>query len=453
MILIYNASVINTSDDGIFTLLLSGDDFTDMNEYSVLDLKKQDSFIKEEKLSSMQKGISKIIDFKGDYLLPSFIDAHCHSDFFYMKNPKSDLRRNDFISTEIAGNCGVSAFPMLLSQQKQLELKNTVLSILGSWPKDDEENDLVWTDFASFKETLQRFSPPNDLYFLQGHAALRIAAMEGSANRRAEKKEIEKMCYLLEESLSQGTIGFSTGLYYAPCVYAEEDELEAIMKVLHKHDAIFAIHRREEGNLGYESTLEAVNLASKADVRLQISHLKAIGLKNQKQIEKIIKLIEDSKKNGLDIAFDQYPYTYGSTSFFSLLPPSVLRLGSNVYKEKLKDKDFRKKTEYEIMHPVHFESIIELCGFDNIFVQSSETFEYMDGMSITQIASKYNKPSFDVFFDLISNEKGSFTMKDITQTDEMLELIMSHPLSIWDRCAVCWKILASEKHTVNKGLT
>ncbi len=40
-------------------------------------------------------------------------------------------------------------------------------------------------------------------------------------------------------------------------------------------------------------------------------------------------MIDEAKKSNLDIGFDQYPYEYGSTSLYSLLPPKYLKLSNS----------------------------------------------------------------------------------------------------------------------------
>jgi N-acyl-D-aspartate/D-glutamate deacylase len=83
---------------------------------------------------------------------------------------------------------------------------------------------------------------------------------------------------------------------------------------------------RCEGSDSIASFQEVLSLAERTGVRLEISHLKVIGKKNQHLVDEALSLIDQAHERGLDVQFDQYPYCYGSTSLFSLLPPSYLRL-------------------------------------------------------------------------------------------------------------------------------
>ncbi len=448
MICVFNAKLIDNVSPASYLacLLLKKSDrrsccdgetdvFSNHGEYDVLKIVRQDhSFSSEDALKAcsdvlIDDGIVPVMsDFRGDYVFPSFIDFHCHSEFLYLKEPGSEIRRDDLISDEIVGNCGVSVYPVAGDDSRRRDLKENVLSILGDWP----ENLPQWNSFRQFKDIADSLHISNNLMFLQGHSALRIAAMEGNPNRKADSREIARMRKMLDDSLSEGAIGFSTGLYYAPCVFADDKEILALLEVVREHDALFAIHRREEGNDGLNATAEAISYAGKAKVRLQISHLKAIGDSNQNQVGGILDMIEKAHSDGIDIAFDQYPYEYGSTSLASLLPPRVLQDGERTYKRRLiEDRAYREEAKRLMMNPSGFESIAQLVSHDKIFIQYSDAFDDLIGKSIEQIASMWNVETLDVILDIVARETGICTMRDVTQSEENLIRIMSHPLSIF----------------------
>src|SRR3990170_3471875 len=59
-------------------------------------------------------------------------------------------------------------------------------------------------------------------------------------------------------------------------------------------------------------------------VRTHISHLKVTGVKNWPKAEAVMAAIDAALAEGLDITFEQYPYTAGSTMMSAILPPWVL---------------------------------------------------------------------------------------------------------------------------------
>ena len=454
--LIYNATITGTDTNGGFifgTLFLKEvkvkDALSPYNAYEVKDIFSQESDCTGETSTFyIQHGdnvynqikviADKIlgkyteVDAKGAGVSPEFLDFHEHSEFYSYNHPELEAKRKQCVRGSVIGNCGISVYPIVKDRFELL--KRSVLSTLGEWPKDEDGNDVFWKDLKGFKKILKDRGVQNRLYFLTGHAALRIAAMEGNPNREATDSEIGKMCILLEEMIEQGAVGFSTGLYYAPCIFASKKELLSLLKVVAKYNdrCFFAVHIREEGNGVLESLNEVIELSKKAGCRLEISHLKAVGVKNQIKVDAMLYLIEKAKSDGLDVMFDQYPYTYGSTSLFSLLPPDALSLKDEDLKKNMKDKAWREKIKNEMLHPNHFESIAELCTFDNVFIQALGNTDEYNGKSINEIAKlRKDSDSFDTFFDLLLESNDLAVMKDTTTNMDSLIKIYKHPLSIY----------------------
>ena len=62
----------------------------------------------------------KIIEAKGMILAPGFIDAHTHSDFNPLIYPKLPNKILQGVTTEITGNCGMSAAPVIGAQRDKI---------------------------------------------------------------------------------------------------------------------------------------------------------------------------------------------------------------------------------------------------------------------------------------------------------------------------------------------
>ncbi|MCF0238784.1 MAG: amidohydrolase family protein, partial [Sphaerochaetaceae bacterium] len=225
---------------------------------------------------------------------------------------------------------------------------------------------------------------------------------------------------------------FSTGLYYAPCLFASKDELIELLKVTKANNRLFSVHHRCEGNEVLSSLDEIINLVTPIGVKTEISHLKAIGRNNQKYVSAMVQKIHQSRDNGLDIAFDQYPYEYGSTSLFSLLPPSLLQLEQKDLLDELKNilNDKEKKDEIikQMLHPQGWDSIAELCSWDDIMIVSLGCNPSFNGKTMSQIAKELNKTPFDTLFYILSQETKCALMADVTQSLESLETIMKDSL-------------------------
>ena len=60
----------------------------------------------------LSRNAKTVIDLKGKYLAPGFIDAHSHGDRVLGAEFADLCKLNQGITTEIAGNCGDSVAPV-----------------------------------------------------------------------------------------------------------------------------------------------------------------------------------------------------------------------------------------------------------------------------------------------------------------------------------------------------
>lgn len=366
----------------------------------------------------------KVIDAKGKYLIPGIIDMHSHSDLKVVQKEQFRYKIAMGITSEVIGNCGIGSFP--LTDTNQLNSLN--LDILGGSEQ--------FTSFDSYKKAYFNAPPSTNIVALQAHSPIRYEVMKERAHQKATDIDIMKMKQLLHTSFDQGVKGFSSGLYYEPCQGADKRELLALLSVVKERGGIFAVHHRQEGDGIIESIKEVLTLSLLSGVSLQISHLKAIGNKNQDKVKEVLHEIETFHNKGLDVTFDQYPYEWGATSLASLLPPAVLTLPLEDRRKLLSTKEGQKEVRDSIMHPVGFDSIIHLCGFDDIRMLTFDADESVVGKTMSEIATMWKTDVWDAFFTLILQAGNNSLMSDITQSRESIELIMAHPLGTFSTDAI-----------------
>ncbi|NCD06650.1 MAG: D-aminoacylase [Spirochaetia bacterium] len=391
--------------------------------------------IYKDNIDKIEQASFTIIDCSNKIVTPGFIDVHGHSDLQILRSSDMKAKIQQGITTEIAGNCGIGPFPIDLRNKEIIKsMHDLTKDVLGSY-------DYNFYDFESFSKIAKNNLPNTNVLFLQSHTALRANIILPNANRAATDEEIKLMCNLLDKSLSQGCIGLSTGLYYAPCLYAEKKELIELLKVVKKHNKIFCTHHRCEGDDVINSLNEVIDLAKEVGVKLEISHLKAIGVENQKYVDQMLNIIEKAKDEGLNIGFDQYPYEYGSTSLYSLLPPSYLKLSYSELKVALNDKNERDKIKLLMKTAQGWDSIVKMCGFENIRTMYLETQRELENKNIKELSmllkNRGDEDScFDTLFDILLKEEGVALMIDVTQSLENIEKILNHPLMCFGTDAI-----------------
>ena len=285
-------------------------------------------------IGQIQESCSQTIDAAGRILMPGFIDPHSHADAGIFNPDWSHQRIVQGITTEITGHCGPSPAPncpehMELLRRIYFDLTNTGEPF--EWP---------FHDFRGWLDTVEAEKLSANYAFMVGHGTLRACVM-GDKKEKASPIEIEKMQELLDAALSQGAIGMGFGLSMFPGIYADTQELIELAKVVKKHDAIIAAHRRDEGATAYESVEEMLKVARATGVRMNIAHVKVTGSSNWGKGKSIIKLIDDGIREGLDLSLDAYPYIAGYTQLFQVFPVCVWGCGGEAMLKNFADPAYR----------------------------------------------------------------------------------------------------------------
>jgi dihydroorotase/N-acyl-D-amino-acid deacylase len=228
----------------------------------------------------------------------------------------------------------------------------------------------------------------------------------------------------LAELLEEGACGFSTGLMYAPGSGAAFEELERLCRVVARHGKTYATHMRDYGDHLEEAVDEQLELARRTGCRLQISHLQAVGPRNWDKQRTVLETIERAAAGGMDVGFDCYPYTRGSTVLTQLLPQWALDGGIDGLLARLADQSERKRIAAET------ESALAQ-GWSGILISSLESPNNLAliGRTIAEIAGERAREPVETVLDLIYEERGRVNMLEVNQSEPNLRQTLAHPLS------------------------
>ena len=108
---------------------------------------------------------------------------------------------------------------------------------------------------------------------LIGHNTIRRAVM-ATDNRMPTLPELTKMRSLVWRAMTDGAVGFSTGLQYVPGTYAATPELIELARVAGNAGGVYASHMRNEGTALEAAIEETIRVGEAGGCRVQISHLK-----------------------------------------------------------------------------------------------------------------------------------------------------------------------------------
>ena len=221
----------------------------------------------------------------GEVVAPGFIDPHTHSRGAIFEIPTADNFVLQGVTTLVEGNDGSSP----------LHLR-------------------AWYDSLSAAGG----TAPNFAMFV-GHGSIRREVM-GAADRPPSDAELERMKELVTDAMDDGALGLSTGLFYLPGSFASTEEVIELARVAAEHGGIYISHMRNEGDGVFESIRETIRIGREAGIPVQVTHHKIGAWRNFGRASESLALIEEARAEGVDITFDQYPYTASSTGLSAIIP-------------------------------------------------------------------------------------------------------------------------------------
>ena len=273
----------------------------------------------------------EVVDAKGLFLCPGFIDTHASTGLGYMLPKAADNKLFQGVTTEIPGNCGTSSGPvgeLLVPTMERLAQE------IGF--------DFTWRGLGEWFGQLEDYGLPFNIGTYVGHSTLRAGTCQD--HQQVNEAEIHTMEEMLDSACAEGALGLSTGLVYAPGSFATTEEIITLARVAARHGGIYVSHIRDERQDLEASIEETIRIGREADLPILVSHLKAAERPNWGKIPRVIRRIEEARETGLTINFEVYPYTAVSTKLRTFIPKDMLEGGVDAMVERLKGDWGREKS-------------------------------------------------------------------------------------------------------------
>src|SRR5579863_6193712 len=369
---------------------------------------------------------AELIEARGCYLAPGFIDAHCHDDLICLREPDRPEKALQGVTTLVVGNCCFSLYPSTAGSAQML--RQHFSGLLGETQPEE-----VFDSFDGYRQALEKPGMALNLVSLVGHAAIRLAAL-GYQRRAATDNEIAAMQALLARQLSQGAAGLSLGLVYPPSAYADERELHALAETVRAHGRLLTAHIRsyEAGLL--DSIDEFVAILRVSKVAGLLSHLQSAGKPNWGAIPKALERLEAARAEGIDISFDMYPYVAGSSYMLQLLPPAALEGGLDALRARLSDPAGREALRVLVEEgdpdPHAAQSKIVLIGWGNVLISGTgqPALKPLEGMTMIDAARAIGTSPFDLMVRCIEEDEGQTIIIMFQQDENDLRASFTHRL-------------------------
>jgi N-acyl-D-aspartate/D-glutamate deacylase len=226
-----------------------------------------------------------------------------------------------------------------------------------------------------------------------GHAPVRMGVMNDpgafvpaadAARKKATDAQVAQIAREVERGLQRGAVGVGFGLAYTPA--ASKWEILEMFRVASRYQAAGFVHLRGASSAGSadreEGLLEVIAHSAVTGAGVHVAHINSSA---QEAIERMLAIIEEARKRGVDITTEAYPYTAGMTRIESFLFDSWVDKPEAEYRklqwvatgERLTQETFRRyraQGGYVLIHAntdervrtatIHPLSIIASDGFD-----------------------------------------------------------------------------------------
>jgi N-acyl-D-amino-acid deacylase len=359
------------------------------------------------------------VNASGMVVCPGFIDIQSHSHMPLMIDGRSLSKITQGVTTEIMGE-GWTPAPFGGKHDDPF-----AHSLFAHHVPQWVERARGWSRFRDWLEAMIEHGVSPNIGSFLGGGTLRGYA-KGLEMGPPSDEELTTMRRVMREAMEGGAFGVAYALIYPPDAYASTDEIVAVCRVVREYGGLYITHIRSEQSQLIEALREALEIGRRADLPVEIYHLKASRRPNWHKMRHAIALINQARAQGLDVTADVYPYTASGTGLTSVLPPWAAAGGS--YYENLRDPAMRARIRAEVLHPGDdWEALGDDPGIVMpIGFQKPENQVYV-GKRLPEIAAMRGQEWIDAVIDLLLSEEQRISTIFFTMDEENLKLKLAQP--------------------------
>ncbi|MEK6651292.1 MAG: D-aminoacylase [Bacteroidota bacterium] len=333
-----------------------------------------------------------ILDVAGLAVAPGFINMLSWATESLIKDGKSQSDIRQGVTLEVFGE-GESMGP--LSERMIRDMTEL---------QGDIRFDVTWRTLGEYLEMLERKGISTNVASFVGATTIREHVL-GYEDRPPTAEELQRMKTLVAEAMEEGALGVGSSLIYAPAFYASTEELIELCKVAASHGGMYISHLRSEGDRFEEAVEEFLRIVREAGIRGEIYHLKAAGTENWLKLDRVIRRIEDARREGAEVTADMYTYIAGATGLDAAMPPWVQEGGLREWIKRLQDPGIRARVKQEITAPkTEWESLYRAAGSaDRVMLVAfkQDSLKYLTGKTLAEVARMRGTTPEEAAMDLV----------------------------------------------------
>jgi N-acyl-D-aspartate/D-glutamate deacylase len=359
------------------------------------------------------------VDASGRIVSPGFIDVHTHYDAQVFWDPALSPSCYHGVTTVFGGFCGFSIAPLTPDAAGYLQ---PMLARVEGMPLKTLQDAVPW-NWSSFGEYLARIDGKVGLNagFFCGHSAIRRIAMgERAVGEKATPEELERMKRLLDDSLREGAMGFSTTISPShndgdgnpvPSRWADYSEIVELGRVCRDHEGTgLELLPNVDFGPGIPELMADFSLAAQRAVNWNV--LAVTGAKDAAERAAMqLRVTDFARERGAEVIALTVPctpelYINLFTGFvFDSLPGvwrEMFKLPVEERKARFRDPAFRRQMADDAakVPATSQSSILSSLGNYTVVAVKADANKRYEGRLIQDIANEEGREPVDIMVDL-----------------------------------------------------
>jgi N-acyl-D-aspartate/D-glutamate deacylase len=254
----------------------------------------------------------------------------------------------------------------------------------------------------------------------------------GDSFDRPSEEQLVAMEELVESAMEEGALGLSSQVMMPPGSLATTDDIVRFCRVAAQHNGIYSTHIRNEGTGVFESVKEAIEIGRRANIGVDVIHLKIADQRYWGRMNEVVALIENARTEGINVQANVYPYTRGNNNLVSIIPPWAHEGGKGKLIERLADESLHQRLKHDIENGLpgwynHFTAVGGDWG--RMLVSGNNRFKglTMDRVMSLRTQGNSNPDFLSELFRLLIEEGGSVGTVYAHHTEEDMNLALAQP--------------------------
>lgn len=365
----------------------------------------------------------RVIKAEGRIVCPGFIDMHTHSDLYPLYNPLMECKIRQGVTTEVVGHDGLGLAPV--TPQTTIQLQEQLAGWNG---RPDLERD--WGTITTYLDRFENRVAVNVTTHVP-HGTVRMAVM-GMENRPPTPEELRQMQQLVDQGMREGAIGLSTGLTYAPAMFASDDEVVELCRTLRPYNGFYCPHHRNYGMQALQAYYDSIEIGRQAGVPVHLTHCHLGYTINKGRAPELLAAIDRARAEGIEITLDTYPYLAGNTYLHAFLPYWMHEGGTEATLARLKSPDIhaRLRHEMEVTGSDGFNGVPMGWEMLQIGGVMGEHDPALVGMFLPDAAARAGQTPYEFFVDLLIQTRLGVSCLAHIGNEENVQMILQHPAHV-----------------------